>query len=134
MGSILGIATVVVVIYCTKRKQRKEEWELGWSVPPKEFSKEEDEESTASQGKPQLHSECIPRKEMDNTEVMQPVELPALEPVGMELLTPRDKTDELEKEWPLPISPLPALFAMTEIRDERAGTNESPQHETFYHP
>lgn len=103
-------------------------------MPAKEFLKEEDEESTDSQGKPQLHSECIPRKEMDNTEVIPPVELPALEPVGMELLTPRDETNKAEKDWPLPISPLPALFAMTEIRDERIGTDESPKHETFYHP
>jgi hypothetical protein len=128
------MATVFVVIYCTKRKQRKEEWELGAALPPKELPKEDDEESNDSHGKPQLHSDCVPRKEMPNTEVAAPVELPALEPVGMELLTPRDETERPEKEWPLPISPLPALFAMTEIRDERTGTDESPRHETFYHP
>ncbi|TVY83841.1 hypothetical protein LSUE1_G001618 [Lachnellula suecica] len=139
-GSVLGIITVFVVIFFTRRKQRREEWELGGATPTKEFtqdfSREEDEESTSSRGreKPQLHSECIPRKELDNTELVPPVELPALEPVGMELLTPREDKENSEREWPLPISPLPALFAMTEIRDERTGWSESPRHETFYHP
>jgi hypothetical protein len=130
------MATVFAAIKYTKHKTRQER-ETGGGMPANEFRKEEDEESTFSQGKPQLHSECIPRKEMENTEVIPPVppvELPALEPVGMELLTLRDETDKPEKEWPLPISPLPALFAMTEIRDERTGTTESPQHKTFYHP
>ncbi|TVY44037.1 hypothetical protein LSUB1_G002137 [Lachnellula subtilissima] len=128
VGSLLGVATIFVVIYCTKRKQRKEEWELGGAVPAKLFPKDEDEETTALPGKPQLHSECIPRKEMENTQV-----IPPLEPVGMELLTPRDDTNRPEKEWSLPISPLPALFAMTEMRDERTGGDDSPRHETFYH-
>lgn len=101
-------------------------------MPVKGFLKDEDSESTASHGKAQLHSECIPRKEMDNTEIAPPVEMPALEPVGMELLTPRHETSKPD-EWPLPVSPIPALFAMTEIRDERSGANESPKHDTFYH-
>ncbi|RDL38622.1 uncharacterized protein BP5553_02962 [Venustampulla echinocandica] len=131
LGSILGVSTVLIVIYCTRRKQRREEWELG-AVQPKEFR--DDDSTAADSGKPQLHSECVPPKELDNSEVVLPAELPALEPVGMELLTPRDVTDKPEKEWPLPISPLPALFAEAEMRDERAGKSESPKHETFYHP
>ena len=134
IGSILGIATVVVVIYCTRRKHTREEWELGNA---KEIP-DEDQESTRppppdeDSGKAMLHSECVSPKEMDNTEVIPPVELPALEPVGMELLTPRSATDNMEKDWPLPVSPLPALFAMTEIRDERTGA-DSPKHNTYYH-
>lgn len=101
-------------------------------VQPKEF--EDDDLSPTDPGKPQLHSECVSPRELENSEIVLPAELPALEPVGMELLTPRDVTSYPEKEWPLPISPLPALFAEAEIRDERAGKSESPKHETFYHP
>jgi hypothetical protein len=135
IGSILGMATVFVVIYCTRRKHNREEgWELG---NIKEVS-EEDQESTRpppadeDAGKAMLHSQSVEPKEMENTEIIAPVELPALEPVGMELLTPRSATDNREKDWPLPVSPLPALFAMTEIRDERTGA-DSPKHNTFYH-
>ncbi len=41
-----------------------------------------------------------------------------------------------EEDWPLsplPLSPVPLLFAMSELRDERA-ENVSPKHDTFYHP
>jgi hypothetical protein len=34
---------------------------------------------------PQLHSECVPVKELDITETKSSVELPALEPVGIEI-------------------------------------------------
>lgn len=132
-----------VVIYCTRRKQRREEeWELG-NLAPKEV-KEDDEESAGTAtmqqppedndgGKAQLHSDCVPVREMENTEIIAPVELPALEPVGQEMLTPRGDVEN-DKEWPLPLSPLPALFASAEMRDERMGVEESPKHETFYHP
>jgi hypothetical protein len=60
------------------------------------------------------------------------VELPAPEPVGMELRTPKSGTVEPPEEWPLPLSPLPLLFAMAELRDERTRWNESPRHETYY--
>ena len=93
VGSILGVATIFMVIYCTKRKQKREEWELGGVLPAKLLPRDEDEETMALPGKPQLHSECIPRKEMENTQVIPPVELPALEPVGTELLTPRNETN-----------------------------------------
>ncbi|KAG9232671.1 hypothetical protein BJ875DRAFT_442940 [Amylocarpus encephaloides] len=132
IGSILGMSTVFVVIYCTRVKHRREEWELG---PVKPNEKEDDEDPAQppeDPGKPQLHGECMPVREMENTEVIPPVELPVPDPVGMELLTPRSATEH-PKEWPLPISPLPALFASVEMRDQRSGAEESPKHETFYH-
>jgi hypothetical protein len=70
--------------------------------------------------------------ELENREVH---ELPALEPVGSELNTPMEARMR-EEDWPvspMPLSPLPLLFAMSEMRDERAG-NVSPKHDTFYHP
>jgi len=104
-------------------------------MPGKEF-KDDDSSHSEIQGKAQLHSECIPVKELENCEVLPPVELPALEPVGSELLTPRDAKLRDEDDWPmspLPLSPLPLLFAMTELRDQRSGIDDSPRHETFYH-
>lgn len=103
----------------------------------KEFN---DAESTHSQpGKPQLHSDCVEARELENSQVVMPAELPALEPVGSELSTPREDKTRSEDDWPLPISPLPMsplplLFAMSEWRDERAGVTEGPKHETYYHP
>lgn len=99
-----------------------------------------DGESTHSQpSKAQLHSDCIEAKELENSEVVMPAELPALEPVGSELSTPRDERTQCDEDWPLPMSPLPMsplplLFAMSELRDERAGVKEGPKHETFYNP
>lgn len=99
-----------------------------------------DNDSTHSQTeKPQLHSECVEAKELENSEVVMPAELPALEPVGSELSTPREERERCEEDWPLPVSPLPLsplplLFAMSEMRDERAGVVEGPRHETYYHP
>jgi hypothetical protein len=75
----------------------------------------------------------VEAKELDNCEVMAPVELPALEPVGSELSTPRD-VRAVEDDWPLPLSPLPLLFAMSELRDKRREEEEAHRHETFYHP
>ncbi len=70
-----------------------------------------------------------------------PAELPALEPVASELSTPTGdvRMRGKDEEWsvpstPLPLSPLPLLFAMSEWRDERAGVKEGPRHETYYHP
>ncbi|KAH6670684.1 hypothetical protein B0J14DRAFT_101000 [Halenospora varia] len=130
VGSVLGMATVFLVIYCTRRKQKKEEWELG-PVAPKDFREDDESPTNEHAGKAQLHGECIVPQEVDNTEIIPPVELPALEPVGMELLTPRDEAPE--KEWPIPISPLPRLFAEAELRDQRMGA-DSPKHNTFYNP
>ncbi|KAN0099315.1 hypothetical protein V8E51_013090 [Hyaloscypha variabilis] len=81
---------------------------------------------------PQLHSDCVWAKELESAEVH---ELPAIEPVGSELNTPMESRMR-EEDWPvstLPLSPLPLLCAMTEMRDARAG-NMSPRHDTFYHP
>lgn len=99
------------------------------------------------EGKPQLHSECVEARELESTEVH---ELAALEPVGSELNTPmearpkirlggesireEDEGDEWAMQSPLPLSPLPLLFAMSELRDERMGRSESLRHETYYHP
>lgn len=77
-------------------------------------------------------------RELENSEVVMPAELPALEPVGSELSTPMDERKGFEDDWPipspLPLSPLPLLFAACEWRDERAGVKEGPKHETYYHP
>lgn len=87
--------------------------------------------SHSTQGKAQLHSDCLPARELGSCEIH---ELPAVEPVGSELHTLRDEaTAESRKERPLPLSPLPLLFAMAELRDKRAGHNP-PKHNTFYHP
>lgn len=91
-------------------------------------SKHSEETTTESQ------PEAIPTQELENSEIIPPAELPALEPVGSELNTPRDRSMAPIEEWPLPLSPLTLLFAMTELRDEKAGQSESPKHETFYHP
>jgi hypothetical protein len=95
-----------------RRERRKAEEALG----VKDFNDNESENS--EQGKAQLHSECVPVRELDNTEVQRPA---------------RSGTMDSHEEWPLPLSPLPLLFAQAEMRDERTGRSESPKHETFYH-
>jgi hypothetical protein len=129
VGSILGMSTVFVVIYFTRMK--RQQTRLTEEALGKDFPDNESENS--EQGKAQLHSECVPVRELENTEVQPPVELPAVEPVGNELLTPRSGTMDPHEEWPLPLSPVPLLFAQAELRDERTGRSESPKHETFYH-
>jgi hypothetical protein len=99
---------------------------------PKDIREDDDDagdSGDSTQGQSQLHSESLEMGELANNEVH---ELPAVEPVGSELNTPRDGTMDPKEEWPLPLSPLPLLFAMTELRDERAGNNNSPKHETYY--
>jgi hypothetical protein len=125
------MSTVFVVIYCTRMKGREKKRKAEEALGVKDFNDNESENS--EQGKAQLHSECVPVGELDNTEFHPPVELPAVEPVGNELLTPRSGTKDSHEEWPLPLSPLPLLFAQAELRDERTGQSESPKHETFYH-
>jgi len=129
MGSVLGISTVFIVLFFThkKFKQNKVEEQL----PAKEFQDNDSNHSSALQ-KPQLHSDCVAALELENIEVH---EMPALEPVASELNTPMEARTR-DEDWPispLPLSPLPLLFAMSEMRDDRAG-NASPRHETFYHP
>jgi hypothetical protein len=86
-----------------------------------------------SVGPSQVHSECVMPQEVENHEVH---EMPANEPVGIELFaplsTPLDDEETPIQGWPLALSPLPLLFAMTEMRDEREGS--ATQHDTFYHP
>lgn len=131
IGSVLGIATVAIVIYFTRRKQRKGAEVLGQDMEmDKKEPEEEDDSGESTEGKAQLHAEDIKPGELESTEIY---ELAAPDPVGTELNTPRDGMLNSEDEWPLPISPLPALFAMTEMRDEKEGT-ESPKHETYYNP
>jgi hypothetical protein len=122
------MSTVFVVIYFTRMKQRQQAKLADEALGKEEFNDNESENS--EQGKAQLHSECVPVGELADTELH---ELPAVEPVGNELLTPRSGTMDPHEEWPLPLSPLPLLFAQAELRDERTGRSESPKHETFYH-
>lgn len=130
LGSILGIVTVAVVIYFTRRKHRKDEEAMVAEKTAQIKDSDEDDSGYSTQGAPQLHSESVIPKELETNEVY---ELAAVEPVGSELSTPKDGTFDPIEEWPLPITPLRAMFAMTEIRDERAGNNASPKHETYYH-
>ncbi len=129
VGSILGIATVVAVVYLTKRRQAKA---TAAQQPAKDIN--DNDSLHSSQAKAQLHSECIPVIELDNCEVVPPVELPAMEPVGSELTTPRDAKNPSEEEWAAPpMSPLREIFASVELRDERLGHQTPKQHDTFYH-
>jgi len=129
IGSLLGIATVVVVIYFTRRKQRQDAETTVVGKIDKDI--EDDDSGDSTQGKPQLHSDCVPVGELEAVEVH---ELAAVEPVGSELNTPRDGKMAPIEDWPLPISPLVAMFVATEIRDERTQNNSSPKHETYYNP
>jgi hypothetical protein len=85
--------------------------------------------SSSTLGAAQLHSDCVMLSELEANEVF---ELPALEPVGSELSTAFDDGATSILDWPLPLSPLPLLFAMSELRDERGGYNNLPKHETYY--
>ncbi|TAQ86097.1 hypothetical protein B7494_g5575 [Chlorociboria aeruginascens] len=131
IGSILGIGTVFIVIYCTRRIQNRK---MMIETQPKIFKIDDDAASQSTQRKAQLHADSVSVKELDNTEIRPPVELPVPEPVGSELITPKLDSIEATDDWPLPLSPLAALFAMTEMRDEKAGLDDSPRHDTFYHP
>jgi hypothetical protein len=67
----------------------------------------------------QLCLEWVPGNSLDDTVVQPPVELPASEPVGMELHTSKSGTMGSPEEWPVPLEPLPLLFATAELRNER---------------
>jgi hypothetical protein len=60
----------------------------------------------------ELPSACIPTPELADTQLS---EMPALEPIGPEL----EDYNHPAEECPLPLSPVPFLFAMSELRDER---------------
>ena len=130
MGSVLGILTVIIVIYFTRRKHAKAISALTQQPLPKEINDDESLDASATQGKAQLHSDCVIIKELDGREVY---EMAAREPVGTELQTPRDEKDGGTGEWSIPVSPLAWIFAETELRDQRMGGDVSPRHETFYH-
>ncbi|KAF7945571.1 hypothetical protein EAE96_010338 [Botrytis aclada] len=218
IGSLLGMSTVFIVIFFTRRKQHREflfqqhllrSRHIPIDIEPyKNFGGLHSPASTSSHnsygdgylgtgGKAQLHGESMEMRELQGREIMAPVELPAREPVGSELLTPvgksfkrkrkreaspvsplvstrveglgehkyekgetdigtlnipritlpdgnvngvgdeREENDEdeivEEDEWPLPMSPLQALFKKTEMRDGKADADEV-RHETYYHP
>jgi hypothetical protein len=125
LGSILGMVMVFLVIYFRRQKQRVDILAV---EAAKDMKDEEDDSGDSSQGISRLHPNTVELGELDNTEVH---ELAAVEPVGLELNTPRDAIMDPMEEWPLPLSPLPLLFAMTELRDERAGNDHSPKHDTY---
>ncbi|KAE9373050.1 hypothetical protein N431DRAFT_337466 [Stipitochalara longipes BDJ] len=138
VGSVMGICTVITVIFFTRRKQRREQArediKLDELEKPKLFHDADSAHSPSAPEKAQLHAESAPPVEVEVHEVH---ELPAVEPVGSELSTPMEARMR-EEEWPvspMPLSPLPLLFAMTEMRDQRNGVGDvSPRHDTFYHP
>jgi hypothetical protein len=148
----MGICTVITAIFFTRRRHRKEQMKvvekMVETIVKKEFHDHDNDsrsnDSTTHSPAPpaavhpekaQLHADSAPAMEMENTEVH---ELPAVEPVGNELNTPME-AHMREEDWPvsplgpLPLSPLPLLFAMSEMRDQRKG-DVSPRHDTFYHP
>jgi hypothetical protein len=138
----MGICTVITVIFFTRRKQRREDdkaIKMQEMEKPKLFQDHDDNDSAASPAPPekaQLHADPPPPAEVEVHEVH---ELPAVEPVGSELSTPMEA--RMRDDWDvspmgtMPLSPLPMLFAMTEMRDQRNGVGDvSPRHDTFYHP
>jgi hypothetical protein len=135
LGSILGIVTVWVVIYFTRRRQLRGAETMVIDKVGSDAG--ESEAGDSVDGKAQLHSESVEPKELEVHEVY---EMAAAEPVGQELVTPRPRGDlkvpgDEEEAWPLPLplSPLGTLFKEVELRDMRTGEGESPRHDTFYH-
>jgi len=147
----MGIGTVIIVIFFTRRKQRKQQEVQSKAMikmdeiekPPKHFH-DNDADSAVSPAAPekaQIHDEVAAEIAAPaEVEVHEVYELPAVEPVGSELSTPifaRTQEDvwPVSPMTPMPLSPLPLLFAMTELRDQRNGVGDkSPKHDTFYHP
>ena len=64
VGSVLGIATVILVIYITRRKQMKEKWKLGVADGPKKI-KDEESASDPVTMKRTIHSEAVPSTHRD---------------------------------------------------------------------
>ena len=118
------MATVFVVIFFTRRRQRRADMV---ALPPstgKDFDTDSNRTSRQTNVTPDLRI-TVPPVEVANQEIH---ELPALEPVGTEMHTPRDTNvgggKEEEEKWPLPLSPLSFLFAMSELRDQRRELEE----------
>ncbi|KAM3074433.1 hypothetical protein ACMFMG_002764 [Clarireedia jacksonii] len=111
IGSMLGLSTVFIVIYFTRQKQHQQylasqrprhqpiiidpnKWYPGSSSPTTTGSHNSMDWTMngLTGGKAQLHGESMEMKELGNTEVIPPAELPAVEPVAIELLAPRGKS------------------------------------------
>lgn len=126
VGVVLGLAAILIVIFLIRRQQKQQP--TNFPVETKEVD-DDSEPGDSTRATPQPLPEIVEPKELEAVEVY---ELPAAEPVGIELHTPRDgKMDE--EDWPLPMGPLRAMFVEAEMRDERMG-DESPNHQTFYNP
>jgi hypothetical protein len=121
------MSTVFIVIFFTRRKYSRSRT----FPPPKDVN---DTDSNRSSTQTQVLQISIPLEELAVNEVH---EMPALEPVGSELTTPNDtmpadETWEGREGWHLPVAPLPAIFATSELRDQRV-VRALPKHDTFYH-
>lgn len=127
IGSVLGVATVFIVIYFTRRKYRREDETIIAENHKRQFEHGRNHPDSTSSQSPTNSAQA---KELEANEIY---ELPAVEPVGSELSTPKNGEMDPKAEWPLPITPLRAMFAMTEIRDKRVGSSMARRHETYYH-
>ncbi|KAH8593556.1 hypothetical protein B0O99DRAFT_206300 [Bisporella sp. PMI_857] len=127
IGSVIALAIIILLIVYTTRTRRNVADKSG--LENKEDASSDGDDST-TRDEMDLHSEAAEPQELENIEVY---ELPAAEPVGNELHTPREGKGEKEDNWPLPVSPLRAMFAMSVLRDEKRG-DEGPKHHTYYNP
>ncbi len=121
------MSTVFLVIFFTRRNYNRSRT----LPPPKDIN---DTDSNRSSTQTQGLQISIPLEELAVNEVH---EMPALEPVGSELTTPKDtmpagETGEGRERWHLPVGPSPAMFARSEWRDQRV-VRALPKHDTFYH-
>lgn len=75
--------------------------------------------------KAQLHGESMEMRELQGREVMAPVELPAREPVGSELLTPIGKSfRKKRKREPSPVSPLNSPGDVERLNEQKVLAGE----------
>ncbi|KAH8589801.1 hypothetical protein B0O99DRAFT_319748 [Bisporella sp. PMI_857] len=124
-GSVIALAFIILLtVYVTKIWLRKANEQQLKSRG--EGSGDGDNNTANDQA--ELHGNAIELHELENAQVY---ELAAPEPVGTELHTPREGKGEKEDIWPLPVSPLRALFVMSILRDQRR-KNEEPIHNTYY--
>ncbi|KAN0098962.1 hypothetical protein V8E51_014625 [Hyaloscypha variabilis] len=148
LGSVMGIGTVIIVIFFTRRKRKQQDMQSKAMIKMDEIEKpklfDNDADSAASPAAPEkarVHAEVAAEIAAPvEAEVHEVHELPAVEPVGSELSTPifartREDVWPVSPMTPMPLSPLPLLFAAAELRDQRNGVGDkSPKHDTFYHP
>ncbi|KAB8292087.1 hypothetical protein EYC80_007832 [Monilinia laxa] len=142
IGSLLGMSTVLIVIFFTRRKQQREfllhqqllrHRHIPIDIEPyMKFSDLNSPASTSSHNsygdgylgtgeKAQLHGVSMEMGELQGRELMAPVELPAREPVGSELLTPTGKSFKRKgKREVSPVSPSTAgRRAVTRVKKRR---------------